>query len=212
MTISPTPQLLGFGGLLESGKDAVSDHLVTNNGFTKVSMSDPIDLCVLAVNPIVFGEAKQYGLLSRLWRALLRKQPEIVYTRYREIHDRLGYVEAKRIPEVRALLQRVGKEMGRDIIDIDIWTNLVRRTVVALLEDGHPVCISGIRFVEEQIMVKELGGQLIWVDRPGHKSAAVATTAAHATEVQFADFDQDLVLVNDGTLVELHDKAEGLVR
>lgn len=212
MTISPTPQLLGFGGLLESGKDAVSDHLVVHNGFTKVNMSNPIDLCALAINAIVFAEAKQYGFLVRVWRALWNTEPEIIYTRYRELHDRLGFTEAKKIPEVRALLQRIGKDMGRDIIDVNIWVKLARRTISELLEDGHPVCISGIRFVEEQIMVKELGGQLIWVDRPGHKSAAVATTAAHATEVQFADFDQDLVLVNDGTLAELHAKAEGLVR
>jgi hypothetical protein len=215
MTQSPDttlPQLLGFGGLLESGKDAIADYLVADHGFTKVNMSDPIDRCLYAVNPIVRVGIYEHGYFGNLWRALLGKKREVAVTRYREFRDSLGFTEAKKIPEIRALLQRLGVEMGRDIIDPNIWVNIARRTITEHREAGTPVVISGIRFESEQDLVKELGGDLVWVNRPGHVSAASASTGGHSSEVKFDGFAQDIVVENDGTLADLDVKAEGLLR
>jgi hypothetical protein len=209
---APLPQLLGFGGLLESGKDAIADYLVSKHDFVKVNMSDPIDRCLYAVDPIVRIGIYEHGYFGNLWRAVLGRKREVAVVRYRELRDTLGFTEAKKIPEVRALLQRIGKEMGRDIIDVNIWTNIARRTVEEHRAAGTPVVISGIRFVEEQDMVKDLGGTLVWVNRPGHVSTASATTGGHSTEVKFDGFDQDIIVENDGTLADLDVKAAGLVR
>lgn len=205
------PPLLGFGGLFESGKDSAADHLVDTYGFAKVNMSTPIDACLIALNPIVIAEAVKYGFFRRLWRSLLGKQPEIRIERYRDVRERLGFTDAKKLKEFRSLLQRMGVEVGREIIDEDIWVDIAERSIQELRRAGTAVCISGIRFVSELDLVTKLGGTLVWVDRPGHVGQIAGGTSAHSSEHGLTADGFDVVLLNDSSLEGLHAKTDLLL-
>ncbi|WIE81109.1 hypothetical protein [Curtobacterium sp. MCSS17_016] len=199
---------IGFGGYLRSGKDTIADHLVDRHGFVKVNMSAPIRDFLIAVNPIVYAKPvrKRQALAVLLGRTVTHS-----YVRYREYEQMAGgYTEAKKHPEVRALLQRIGYDGGRLIIGDDVWTNIVSRAVVAYREAGTGVIISGIRFPNEQALVHAHGGRLIWVDRPS-LPAPTADAAGHATEQTLTADTFDDVLVNDGSITDLYRAGETLL-
>lgn len=195
-TSPPLPLLIGFGGLFESGKDTSADYLVAAHGFVKINMSDPIDAALYALNPIV-----------RVNTAILL---EVKVERYQDIRDEIGYTEAKKIPEVRALLQRLGVKVGRKIIDQAVWVKIASRNIQKLREAGTPVCVSGIRFPDEQELIHRLGGTLVWVERPGHARTNTSINQdATETGVTEASFDQ--TLINDNTIEALHRQTDRLV-
>src|SRR4051794_16838163 len=83
--------LVGLTGYARSGKDTAAQVLI-NKGFNRVAFADPMKNMLYALNPIVV---------------------ECSELRLREIVDRDGWEGAKRLSEVRELLQRVGTDAGR---------------------------------------------------------------------------------------------------
>lgn len=182
MKLSPT--LIGLGGHLRSGKDAVADHLVTEHGFVKLGMSDVLHEAMLALDPVV-----------RVWN-------DGTFERYSKVIAEHGYVEAKKRPEARRLLQKLGTEVGRDMIGENVWANIMARKIDDHRGAGHPVVVTGIRFPNEVRMIRELGGRTVWVDRPN--LATRGAIAAHASENSVGEQDFDGLIVNDGTLEDLY--------
>lgn len=200
-----TRKLIGLGGKLRAGKDEVAKHLANTHDYVVMGMSDRLNEALLKLNPII---------------PTTLATPEN-YMRYQQLHDAVGYVEAKKNPEVRRLLQALGTEVGREMIDQDVWVNMAVRTIEQHWADGNNVVITAIRFPNELEMVRRLGGVLTWVDRPdegrtpegAQKGADEAQSAisGHASENSVSSEDFDYVLSNDGTLEELFEKVdEGL--
>lgn len=197
MKLSPT--LIGLGGHLRSGKDAVADHLVAEHGFVKIGMSDALHEAMLAIDPIVVvGEFVQYpeGAPGYGWNTPRAQM------RYSELVEAVGYVEAKKRPEVRRLLQKLGTEVGRNMIGEQVWTNIIARKIDDHRGAGHPVVVTGIRFPNEVQMIRELGGRPVWIDRPS--LATSGAIAAHASENSVSEEDFDGLIVNDRTLEDLY--------
>lgn len=189
------PAFIGLGGHLRSGKDTVADRLVAEHGFTKLGMSDALHEAMLALDPIIAYRHVATGRFP---------------LRYSDSISDIGYVSTKKEhPEVRRLLQKLGTEVGRDMIGENTWVDIIARKVDALLKDGRDVAVTGIRFPNELRMVRSLGGTAVWVDRPGLDSAS---PAAHASETSVDDSMFDRMLVNDGTLEHLYAITDNLVR
>lgn len=66
-----------------------------------------------------------------------------------------------------------------------------------------PVVITDCRFTNEARMVRQLGGQIWQVVRSGHNPPC----NGHASENDGTEFCPDVVIVNDGTLEQLKEKA-----
>lgn len=185
-----SPILIGLGGALRAGKDAVADRLVEAHGFVKIGMSDALHEAMLAIDPIV-GLEPLYG--------------DFEYERYSEMVGRLGYVEAKKNGEVRRLLQKLGTEVGRDMIGENVWVNIIARKIDDHRGAGHPVVVTGIRFPNEVQMIRELAGEAVWITRPGLDAGAAG---AHASETSVDQDSFDRIIVNDGTLEDLNGKVD----
>ncbi|KZE41367.1 deoxynucleotide monophosphate kinase family protein [Microbacterium sp. T32] len=189
--------VIGLGGKLRAGKDAVADRLVERHGYVKIGMSDALHEAMLALDPIINAASADYP-------------DRILLVRYSDAIEDLGYTEAKKIPEVRRLLQQLGTEVGRKMIGEDTWTNIVRRRIDELEEKGIPVVLTGLRFPNEIAVIDErygLGAITIWVERPGIE-APTTGTAAHASENSVTVEDFDFVLENDSTLDQLYAKVD----
>lgn len=178
------PILIGIGGHKRAGKDVVASFYKYQLGLEVIGFSDPLNDMLKVLNPIV--------LLS----------PERGVLRYSDLVEEMGYVDAKEIPEVRRLLQYFGTEIGRKMIDTDIWTNLVKQRSSDLLNVGKSVVVTGVRYPNELKMIESLAGHTLWIDRPGFEALANHTSD---TSLSMEDFQH--VLVNDGTIGELEDKA-----
>lgn len=193
--------LIGLGGKKTAGKDVVADHLVAAHGFVKLGMSDPLADSLYILNPrIEIG----HGLYSG---DIVKEQfiPGQLYW-YRDIVDVVGYVEAKTIIEVRQWLQVLGTEVGRELLGEDVWVQAAKKSILAELNRGSSVVITGVRFSNELLMVESLGGfpVYVWRDLP--------QTDTHPSENGLDKHNFEFVIRNTSTLEALRSATDEFLR
>ena len=177
--------LIGLTGPPGVGKDAVARHLENEHGFSRVAFADEIRRIAMVLNPCVGGCAR----LSEV------------------VHDH-GWDVAKQVwPDVRALLQRLGTEVGRQLFGDDIWITKVF-DVVDGLPPSQPVVIPDTRFANEAAVIRSRGGYLVRINRATKNPDAVMP---HQSEVVSAGLVADYVITNDGTFADLHRRLDQLV-
>lgn len=195
-----TSLVIGIGGRLTAGKDAFADHLVKEHGFVKLGMSDTLAEALYRLNPLIMSEA-----LVATGPNSCEVADEV---RYQQLVNEIGYVEAKKNPEVRRLLQVLGTEVGRQLLGENIWVEAAKNKI---LEAGPRVAITGIRYANELRMIEALNqrddyaGTTVWIDRPGIEAGG------HSSEGSLSSQDFEYILDNTGTLEELHVKASHLL-
>lgn len=187
--------LIGIGGRLGAGKDAVADYLVEKHGWVKLNMSDPLVKAARVLDPLVIvpDDLDDFSDL-----------PDGTIWRFSKLLDAWGYVEAKTVPEVRRILQTLGTEVGRNMIDPNVWVDIADTEIFNLRAAGKDVVITGIRFQEELDMIRENRGDTWWVSRP----SAELAESAHASEMSLAFQNFETVLRNEGTLDDLYAEVD----
>jgi hypothetical protein len=103
---------------------------------------------------------------------------------------------------VRDFLQKLGTEGVREAVHPDAWVN-------ALFTDYYHHAkwvITDVRFPNEAQAIKDRGGVVIRVNRPG-----VGPVNNHPSETALDDWDFDHVIDNSGTLQELKIKSISLL-
>lgn len=181
-----TGRIIGIGGYASTGKDAVADILEGSYGFYRTSMSQLMNAALCRLDPQI---EVRHGVVFR----------------YSELIRQLGYTKAKELPEVRRLLQAIGTEVGRDMFGQTFWVDQMRNNLDNYTTEAS-VAVTGIRFPDEVDMIRELGGRLWWVMRPGYGPVNRHTSDNLLT---YEDFDR--VVMNDGTLDDLEQMVRGLV-
>lgn len=185
--------LIGLGGYAEAGKDAVADFL-TDEGWFKTYMSHPLERALLALNPWVRITAKER-------RVVLGNGPEtegFAWLLYAMLHREVGYEKSKKVENVRVLLQRLGTEVGRNMLGEDIWVDKAFEEVRTGLAAELSVTITGIRYENELRALRQLGGVAVWVARPSY-----GPVNAHSSDNTLGRQDFDVILDNNGSLEDL---------
>jgi hypothetical protein len=173
--------LVGVGSTARAGKDTAANALVRDLGFTKISFATPLkDLAALA-DPIILPGQSSVNTPS---------------------HNRLSWVlrgsggweAAKdRYPEVRRILQALGVG-ARAVFGEDFWIDQAFK----LANRQEHVVIPDVRFINEAQAIKDKGGFLVKINRPGHG------IGDHRSERELADWtDWDLTVDNNATIPEL---------
>lgn len=186
--------LIGIGGRLAAGKDAVADYLDAERGYVKMGMSDALLEAALVLDPWIGDRGGWSDVNDRVWNGNS--------TRLRTIVELEGYTEAKRRSEVRRFLQVLGTEVGRQMIGENVWVDMMERRLRGTVE---PVVVTGIRYPNELEMIQRLGGRTWWVSRP---ELQPGDSSKHASEngVSLADFQTHIK--NDGSLEDLYRTVE----
>ena len=190
-----TTQLLALCGFAGAGKDAVADVLVNEYGYIAQAFADPLREMAAAINPILEDDGEtQDGLI-----------------RYCAVVDALGYDEAKRrYPEMREFLQRLGTEAGRGVLGENVLVDAAFLHADNDLAHDDDVVFTDCRFLNEAEAVRERGGSIVLVIRPG-----VEATNGHVSERFAAELEDsggyDYLLSNDGTLDDLYAKVETML-
>ena len=127
--------------------------------------------------------------------------------------DNEGWENMKAIEEVRLFLQEQGTS-ARDLIHTDIWVRPVLSWARFMIEGGHPVAITDVRFPNEAVAIKRAGGILVKINRPYYDPVLddpYILVPEHPSEHALDDWDDwDLVIDNDGTLEEFRQKCKAL--
>jgi len=172
--------IIGLSGKARAGKDTVAAILVEDYGFTKLAFADVIKAAVYTLDPIIS--------LSGL--------------RLQHLVDSNGWEAAKEFPEVRRLLQVFGSEVGRDMIDPQIWIEITMHGIKA----SANVVISDVRFKNEAEEIKYQGGQVWRITR-----AINDTIDFHRSETELDSWNFDQYVPNNGTLEDLREEVRQVI-
>lgn len=186
------PRIIGLNGVARAGKDTVAEILHSLYGYQIASYSDVLNRALIALDPWVCDVA--ISVNDRL-------TDEARTYRYAELVALVGYERAKEVPEVRRLLQRMGTEVGRNMLGADIWVNALFENLGSGL-----VAITNVRFPNEYDAVKKRGGVVWRVDRPGFEPAN-----GHISDRALDAYSFDARIYNDGTVRDLADKVMRLM-
>lgn len=170
-----TRLVLGLTGYARSGKDTVGGFLEADHGFWRGAFAEGVREALLALDPRIPVGCDEDSLLS-------------------EIVREVGWDDAKAVPEVRRLLQRMGTEAGWRMHGDRLWVDRLLRTAPA----DRDLVITDLRFGHEAAAVRELGGFLVRVVRPG-----VGPVNGHVSETFTDELRADTVVRNDGTLEDM---------
>jgi hypothetical protein len=181
--------LLGLIGKKRSGKDTFAAPLLAEFGFHRVAFADPLREAALRLDPWV-GPASTPGDLR------------LAYRRLSGVVAELGWERAKdHVPGVRETLQRLGTDVVREL-DPDLW---VRAALAQIDERPWGVVVTDVRFPNEADAIRDRGGILVRITRPGP-----VDPDEHKTERALDDYAEDLHVVNDDTIEVLEARARSL--
>ena len=173
----PQAPLIGIAGRARSGKDTAANFVIAAIGGYRYSFADPIRAMLAPLG---------VDMNDPYWQA--RKE---------DVIPALGV-------SPRRMMQTLGTEWGRNLINPDLWLVLAHQR---LLHNGPGMVISDVRFENEATWIRKYGGRIIHVIRPEAKAVE-----AHASEDGIEMQDTDARLFNSGTLEELQLSVRELLR
>lgn len=207
--------IIGFTGLIGSGKDTAADYLVNFHGFRRDSFANTLKDAVAFVfgwdRTLLEGRTKQ----AREWR-------EQVDTWWAE---RLG------MPNLtpRWVLQYWGTDVLRNHFHDDIWIASLENKLRKSTDD---IVISDVRFPNEIEAIKRAGGMVVRIKRgpdpewyslaeavnlgPKHIGWALAKNSlsaynVHPSEWAWVGQNFDHIITNDSTIDEFCSRIKDLV-
>ena len=192
--------VIGLVGYARSGKDTVAKFMFEYGGYCRIASADPIKgmIYTLMLHLGFYTAEKRYPGWKR----------EFV-ERHKETELMPGFT-------IRHALQTLGTEWGRDLGHPDIW---VQCSIAKTKQYLHPIPGTGkepskvvwtdVRFFNEADAIRELGGQLWYVDRGG--PGEVGTT--HESEAHIENLREHCLQVidNTGTLEQLESIVKELI-
>lgn len=169
-----------MSGYAQSGKDTSAKFLI-ELGYKRVAFADTLRDALYALNPVVELDWEQE---DPRFNAMGERVQEVV--------DKYGWDNAKvGVPEIRALLQRLGTEVGRNLFGENFWVDQAFRKV-----DG-PTVFTDCRFPNEAEAIKAAGGEIWRIVRPG-----TSPVNAHPSETALDGWSFDRYIMNGGTDLE----------
>lgn len=180
--------LIGLCGYAGSGKDTAAAVLLKECNFQRVAFADPIRQAVMALDPLIPNPDDERG-----------------YSRLSELMNEREWAEVKEFAEVRRLMQVFGTEVGRNLIDSELWVKLAEGKIRSTLSVGNTV-VTDVRFPNEARLIKKFGGVLVRLSRPGF-----GPINEHVSDRASESWSYDHHLTNDGTVESLHEKMRELV-
>lgn len=213
--------LVGLTGFAQAGKDTVAQVLVKEYGFVRVAFADAVRDALYALDPDVILSSVEAADLAQRWDIEYQREWSL-----RELVNLLGWDEAKKLSEVRRLMQYMGTEVGRKVFGEDIWVD----TAFEKVDAHHPstgVVLTDVRFPNEATRIADEGGVLIYVHRDvprltgDHTSENLAEEMAEYFEefgaaMDWRDLDPSVrspyhhAIDNRGTLDELRARVHYL--
>ena len=186
MPAPAAPRVLGLAGHAGVGKNAAADYLCSAYGYRQIALAGSLKASLLMLDPLV-----QIGT------------SQVAVRRLSKIVNAIGWDAAKRrYPEVRALLQRYGDAVR--FLYPEIFVHYVNRVIAAA--PNVRVVVTDVRFPNEATELDNGDALIVEIIRP-----AVGAVNAHPSEQPLPRRLVDDMIVNDGTLEDLHRAVDDLL-
>lgn len=191
-------KLIGICGYAQHGKNEVGSILRDEFGFHSFAFADPLRQMAYMLDPIVGIGNDAYGREYPIWLT--------------DVVDEYGWEEAKSwnpndldVPEIRRILQVLGTECVRGILDDWMWVKKALETA----SKHEKSCITDLRFPNEVEALRRKGATIWKVHRPNFDNG-VGT--GHASEKYIDQIQEDSLILNNGNLEDLKVKVCQLLK
>jgi hypothetical protein len=216
--------IMGMAGKMGSGKDTAANYLVEHHGFTKIAFADNLkNMCMHAFK---LSHEDCYGEVGKF-----RKFDEPVILGYEHLRqislwvredfgdnkltdvlrDKMHKFLGQEFETPRHILQFVGTEILRDIIDGEYHAKVVRMQIDK--KKLRKVVISDCRFLNERNAIRYWAGvNVLIVGRTTAQEASEASKG-HASENSLGTYEEyDAVIDNTGTLEDLYKNVVAAIK
>lgn len=209
--------IIGFAGKAATGKTTAARHVAplldrpTQILPMAQLLRDEVEAFLRAVGapafvPLVYGDQDDKVKVFCIDEARAKMACPL-WHEFVAANSDLQSVAGQSALTVRRILQWWGTEYRR-AQDPDYWTKAWGRKVEGLDLDVIHILVDDVRFMNELQVIKEHGGLVVKVTRPGFDGAN-----NHASETSLDDYHAwDGILVNDNSLAEFEDKAAELTQ
>lgn len=172
--------VIGLCGSAGCGKDAVADCLVSRFGYQKIRFAA---FLYKMIYQLPFLEEHRW--IDREWKE--------------SVHPFYGV-------SPRRMLQTLGTEWGRDLVNTDMWVKIAELMIEQYYTSKRFFVFPDMRFRNEADWLHKVGGLSVKITRPERRSTIRDQIAiAHSSESYL--FDSHVQFLNDGTLQDLKDKV-----
>lgn len=175
-------KLIGLYGPSRAGKDSVATVLWQDFGFQQKAMADGIREILLGLNPMIEDNEGNVHSMQGLWHDCY-KDWDIVKARSKESVD---------------YMIRLGQTC-RDVLGETVWLD----RVLSGKEIKDPICISDVRQENEYWAIKERGGVVWRVSRPGTEKRGMDGLLDH--------LEFDAHIQNRGSLMDLRGIVQAVI-
>lgn len=202
--------IIGLVGFIGSGKDTVAQEFI-KTGCIRDSFAAPLkDVC-----SAIFGWPRELLEGDTIESREFRETPDMFWTRKTGIDNFTP----------RLALQLIGTDVMRNHFNQDIWLNSLEYRIRRASHAGC-VVISDARFRNELELIRNMGGNIIWVRRgelPLWYDVATSANSGnavsrkimqtrykdiHESEWNWAGYPVDYMLDNNSTLSNLYERIE----
>ncbi|PTR17468.1 dephospho-CoA kinase [Nitrosospira sp. Nsp2] len=183
-------RVIGLTGPAHCGKDTVATFLCDTQGFVQVAFADPMRAGLKAIFPMLTDEHFTDPVLKETVIPEIGRSP-------------------------RELLQTIGTEWGRKLINPDLWVYLASRIIDQLRRSSpsyhiNGIVISDIRLENEASYVRDMG-ELWHIYRPGSYSNLTDGAKAHSSENGIQTSPHDRIIVNGGSIEDLYESINRVI-
>jgi len=112
----------------------------------------------------------------------------------------------------REMLQKLGTDFARDMIDKDFWVKWLSNKVVEVADSIKLVFVTDVRFDNEADWIKKCGGIVVEIQRPGSISILDEAEQKHPSEHGVDRALIDVTIINRGTIPRLGEKLEAVLK
>ena len=161
--------IIGLSGYAQSGKDTVAGLLIGLHKYDNRAFADTMRNALYTLNPLVYVD--QYGGET-----------------LKEVVDLMGWEWAKKNTDTRRLLQVFGTEIGRKMFGESFWVEQAVKDIAP----ENKIVFTDVRFPNEAQVIKDLGGQIWRIIRPGY-----APVNDHPSESAMDYWSPDKVIMNN---------------
>lgn len=205
--------IISISGRIGSGKDSVADMLVKKYGFVHESFAGTLKDVV----SVMFG-----------WNREMLEGKTKESREQREIIDE-WWAKRLNIPELspRWVLQHLSTDVIRKYFHDEIWIASIEHKLSKINQSESNIVISDARFINELKLLDNAGAKMVCIDRkPVPVWWSIAEVAyddenamsimlesdIHQSEWDWAGYDFDVRINNNGSFLDLETQVDSLIR
>lgn len=183
--------IIGISGKAQAGKDTIA-------GMLQVLLTNPHITWDMYNSDICYAWDHFIVHYADLLKEVSQEMLDMPFDDFNNQEVKQQYIDWLGMT-VREFLQKLGTAVRKEI-DPDFWVKALFNTY----HNGN-VIIADVRFPNEAEAIKERGGILIRIERPG------AGAGNHISETALDNYDKfDYIVNNDGTLEDLFKRISNI--